>query len=255
MKITMAQSAGQMDDPESNYSKVKMVVGNIDADLFVFPEMFLCGYVGTKERMYTKVVEERVIDKLKEYSKKRDCAIICGGPRSDSDKIHNSAYFINGDDVRAYDKIHLSSGAVCEKDLYAPGNSPSIIDHKGLRFGLAVSRDLYFPELFRYYANNDVDIIVCISAASEETMKDHEKLIAARAVENSVYILFVNMVGPIQGGTAIGRSRWVSPKGEILEGCTESSDVRQLRIDDQEIKSAKTGRSVLKEVRRDINWN
>ena len=255
MRITISQSRGQIDDPKANYAKNKMVVGNVDADLFVFPEMFLCGYVGKKELLHLDMIKDFIMDKFKEYSKKRQCAIVCGGPLAENDKVYNAAFFFSGDDVKAYKKIHLRSDKlVNEKELYAAGNEPFILDYKGLRFGLAISHDLFFPELFRYYAVNDVDIVICISAVPERIMNDYEKLIAARAVENSMYLLFVNMVGPDPGEMMIGRSRWVSPKGDVIEGCTESSDVRQLRIDDNEIKASKAGRSVLKEVRKDMKW-
>jgi len=253
IRITISQSRGQIDDPEANYAKTKMVVGNVDADIFIFPEMFLCGYVRTKEKMHLSIIEGRMLPKFKEYSKKRDCAIVCGGPLTDDGKIYNAAFFINGDDVRSYRKIHLRSDALAqEKELYSAGNEPFCVDHKGLRFGLAISHDLFFPELFRYYASNDVDAVICISAVPERIMDDYEKLIAARAVENSMHIIFVNMVGEDPGEMMIGRSRWVSPKGNVIESCTESSDVRQLRIDEQEIRDSKKGRSILSEVRKDI---
>ena len=67
MRITISQSRGQIDDPEANYAKTKMVVGNVDADIFVFPELFLCGYVGTKDKMHVSLIESRMLPKFKEY--------------------------------------------------------------------------------------------------------------------------------------------------------------------------------------------
>jgi predicted amidohydrolase len=255
MRITISQSRGQIDDVKANYAKMKMVVGNVDADIFVFPEMFLSGYVGKKEQFRTDQIESVFMERFIEYSKKRECMIICGGPLAEDGKVYNAAFLINGDDVKHYRKMHLRSDTlVREKELYAAGDRPFFTDRNGLRFGLAISHDLFFPELFRYYASNDVDIVICISAVPERIMNDYEKLIAARAVENSMNIIFVNMVGDDPGERMIGRSRWVSHKGEVVEGCTESSDVRQLRIDEEEVRNAKKGRTVLKDVRTDVKW-
>ena len=255
MKITLVQSRGHIDDPEANYGKTKMRVGPIDADLFIFPEMYMCGYVSVKEKMHTKIIEGRVLAKYKEYSQKRDSVIVMGGPQTDGDKVYNSLYYIDKQDVKTYRKIHLSSNGVAkEKELYSAGNEPLCVEHKGLKFGFAISHDLYFPEMFRWYAANDVDIMVVIAAVPENTMKDYEKLLVARAVENSMYVAFVNMVGPDPGVPMVGGSKFISPTGEILENCSDSSDVREIRIDENDIKEAKKNRFAVKETRKDVNW-
>lgn len=242
MNITMVQAVGHIDDPTANAFKIRMRVNNIDSDLFIFPEMVMCGYVKSKEKMHLKIVEGREMDMIKEFSTKKGCAIICGGPRSDGDNVYDSAYFINGNEVATYDKIHLDEGFVNEKDLFKSGKDPKIIEHKGMKFGLAVGHDVFFPELFRYYASNDVDMVICIAAVTEDKQKDHAKLIPARALENSMYVAYVNMVGVEPGVKMAGGSMLASPSGEILETFGDTSDVRTIRMDDDEIKNAKGSR-------------
>ena len=251
MKITISQSRGQIDDPQANISKAKMVISNVESDLFIFPEMFACGYVRTKEKMFFKVLEGRTIDKLKELSVKKGCAMILGIPMQDDGKIYNTAMFLNGDEIKAYRKMYLDSDLEEEK-RFTPGNEPVCFEYKGLKFGLAISNDLYYPELFRSYAEKGVDVVVCISAASEKRVKDYDKLLASRALENSMNIIFVNMVGPDPGEMMIGRSKWIGSDGNVIESCTESSDVRVLRINDSDIKAGE--RKKLKGVRKDITW-
>ena len=255
MKITLVQSRGHIDDPEANFGKMKMRVGPVDADMFIFPEMYMTGYVSAKEKMHIKVIESRMLTKYKEYSTKRDSVVVIGGPLSDNDKVYNALYYINGQDVKTYRKIHLSSNGVAkEKELFSPGNEPLCVEHSGLKFGFSISHDIYFPDMFRWYAANGVDIMVCIAAVPEEIMNDYEKLLAARAVENSMHIMFVNMVGTDPGVQMIGKSRFISPSGEILESCSESSDVREIRINEEEIKEAKKNRFIVDESKKDISW-
>ena len=251
MKVTISQSRGQIDDPQANISKAKMVISNVESDLFIFPEMFMCGYVRKKEKMFFKVLEGRTIDKMKELSAKKGCAMIFGIPTQDDGKIYNTAMFVNGDEIKMYRKMYLDTDLEEDK-LFTPGNGPLCFEHKGLKFGLAISNDLYYPELFRSYAEKDVDIVICISAASENRMNGYDKLLAARALENSLNIIFVNMVGPDPGEMMIGRSKWIGSDGSVIEGCTESSDVRVLRINDNDIKAGE--RKKLKGVRKDITW-
>jgi Predicted amidohydrolase len=251
MKITISQSRGQIDDPQANISKAKMVISNVEADLFIFPEMFMCGYVKVKEKMFFKILEGRTIDKMKELSAKKGCAMVFGIPVQDDGKIYNTAMFLNGEDKGVYKKIHLDPD-LNEDKLFTPGSEPLCFEYKGLKFGLAISNDLYYPELFRSYAEKDVDIVICISAASDNRMKGYDKLLAARALENSLNIIFVNMVGPDPGEMMVGRSKWIGSDGNVIEGCTESSDVRVLRINDSDIKAGE--RKKLKGVRKDITW-
>jgi len=251
MKITISQSRGQIDDPQANISKAKMVISNVESDLFIFPEMFMCGYVRDQKKMFFKILEGRTIDKMKELSAKKGCAMVFGIPIQDDGKIYNTAMFVNGDDIKTYRKIHLDQD-LNENELFLPGNEPLCFEYKGLKFGLAISNDLYYPELFRSYAENDVDIVICISAASENRVNSYDKLLAARALENSLNIIFVNMVGPDPGEMMIGRSKWIGSDGSVIEGCTESSDVRVLRINDSDIRPGE--RKKLKGVRKDITW-
>lgn len=254
MNITMVQAVGHVDDPTANAFKIRMRVNNIESDLFIFPEMVMCGYVRSKDKMHLKVVEGREMDMIKEFSSKKGAAIICGGPRSDGDKVYNSAYFINGDDVSSYSKIHLpSDGFTDETKLFEPGKEPVIIEYKGIKFGLAMSHDIYFPELFRWYAKNGADMIICISAVPEEEQRRFEKIIPARAIENSMSIILVNMVGMDSGIKMAGGSMFVTSDGVVKETFSDSSDVRTLRFKDDDLKS-KGGRPILEEVRTDISW-
>jgi len=193
----------------------------------------MCGYVKTKEKMHLSATEGRELSMIKEFAAKKGCAVICGGPRSDNEKIYNCAYFISGNDAVTYSKVHLSSfGPVDENELYTAGDEPKIIEHKGMRFGLCISHDIYFPEMFRWYANNGADLIICISAVPEEVRQKYGKMLPARAVENSIPIVFVNMVGSESGTKMAGGSMFITPDGEIEETFGDSSDVRTLRIGD-----------------------
>ena len=227
-----------------------MVITNVESDLFIFPEMFLCGYVSTVKQMRLDYLGGVFTDKMKDLSTKKGSAIICGSPVQENEKVYNAALFINGNDIKTYRKMFLDSETF-EKDIYTPGNAPLCVEYKGITIGLAISHDLFSPELFRYYGKN-ADVVVCISAVAEKRMNELDKMISARALENGMNIILVNMVGPDPGEMMIGRSRWVGPDGNMIEGCTESSDVRTLRIDEKELKKGNKAR--LKEIRKDVTW-
>ena len=57
------------------------------------------------------------------------------------------------------------------------------------------------------------------------------------------------MVGPDCGQNLIGRSKFIGPDGTIIEGCTESSDVRVLNVDVDMLKESKRDRKILPDLK------
>ena len=226
MKITLVQSRGLVNDPTVNFFKARMRINNVDADMFILPEMFCSGYISDEKTMRIGELDEKIINKLSELSVQRGCAIICGCPRKEGDDLYNCALLINKKEITAYKKMILSDdGAFDETQVFKPGNQPMIIDHMGLNIGVSVGYDLLSPELYKYYAENDVDLLICISAFNEKQMDRFDKIVKSRAAENSLPVILCNMVGPDCGQNLIGRSKFIGPDGSIIEGCTESSDV------------------------------
>jgi nitrilase len=84
--------------------------------------------------------------------------------------------------------------------------------------GLSVCYDLRFPELYRHYATEGVDLILVPSAFTYTTGSVHwEVLLRARAIENLAYV-----AAAAQGGThPNGRRTWgqsllIDPWGQVL---------------------------------------
>ncbi|MCL2142645.1 MAG: carbon-nitrogen hydrolase family protein [Methanomassiliicoccaceae archaeon] len=255
MRIAIAQVRGQMDDPPANASKAKMLINNTDVDLLIFPEMFATGYDKGCGR-FADNMDAVFRNKVNTNVKNRKCHVLYGSPLLNDGKIYNCAVLSDGENEQMYRKIHLDAGAVFnEKDVFASGNEPKIFNCGGLKIGAAIGNDVMFGELFRWYAANDVDIIVCISAAAEQAMRRSAKVLQARCIENSVDIVFVNMVGPDPGHVMAGGSMYISSEGNIIESCTDSSDVRIVKLDEERIKASKEKRAFLKEIRKDIDWS
>ncbi|MDR0198665.1 MAG: carbon-nitrogen hydrolase family protein [Methanomassiliicoccaceae archaeon] len=254
MRIAIAQVRGQIDDPPANASKAKMLLNNTDVDLLIFPEMFATGY----DRNCVQFVDnmQRLFrDKLNMHVKNRGCSVIFGAPVRYDGKLYNCAILTDGDNDQVYRKIHLDANEkLPEKDMFAAGGGPVIFGFKDIKIGMMIGNDIMFGELSRWYAANDVDLAVCISAVPKQVMERYEKVLPARCVENSMEIIFVNMVGPDPGIVMAGGSRYVSSDGVVVEACTDSSDVRIIKLDPERIKRSKERRTFLKEIRKDIDW-
>jgi len=256
MRIAIAQVRGQMDDPPANASKAKMLMNNTDVDLLIFPELFATGY-DKKCGQFADNIDAVFMNKFNTHLKNKNCFAILGCPVRENGKLYNCAIMTDGGDNRqVYKKIHLDvNEKFSEKDVFAAGDGPKIFEWKGLKIGVAIGKDVMFNEMFRWYSAKGVDIIVCIAAVSKQTMERYEKVLQARCIDNSVEMIFVNMVGPDPGFIMAGGSRYISSDGAILESCTDSSDVRIIKLDADRIKRSKEKRDFLKELRKDIDWS
>ena len=245
MKITMVQARGMIDDPVSNFFKARMRINNVDSDIFVYPEMSCCGYVKEIKRQQASKIDAAVVNKLKDLSVKRNCAIICGCTRIYDEKNYNTLLFINGNEITEHQKTLLSRDGVFDEDeVFTPGKKPTMVKYKDLTIGLAMGQELYSPELFRYYAEKGADIVICISAFTDRQMDRIEKILPARAVENSMYIILDNMTGNDPGINLAGRSKFVAPDGTFTETFTEGSDVREIMLDEDALIKAKNERKL-----------
>jgi len=133
--------------------------------------------------------------------------------------------------VRAvYRKLHMFDVTIDgrsyrESDIELPGEeivlsetSPDADGTPGVQLGLTICYDLRFAELFRILAVRGARIIALPSAFTLPTTRDHwEVLVRARAIENQVFMIAANQVGPHPGGTRSGgRSMIVDPWGVVL---------------------------------------
>lgn len=125
-----------------------------------------------------------------------------------------------------YDKMHLFDVQVSDKqaryaesDSFEAGDSPAFVDTVAGRLGLSICYDIRFPELYRHYFDNKVDLVSVPSAFTRVTGEAHwEVLLRARAIENQCYV-----IGAGQGGVhnerreTYGHSMIIDPWGRILD--------------------------------------
>lgn len=116
----------------------------------------------------------------------------------------------------AYRKLHLYDAfAARESDAVRPGDElPPIVDVDGWRIGVMTCYDVRFPETARSLAVRGADAIVVSAAWVRGARKErHWKLLtAARALENTCYVLACSEVSPRN----IGCSRIIDPMGDVV---------------------------------------
>ena len=244
MKVALCQLLSVPGDVRKNADSVMNALESEDADMFVFPEMFLTDY---SFRDFGSVREEMddALDRILSVTSRKGCVVVVGGPGYTENGVHNTAYVIS-DHIAKYDKINLPNfGPFSERDTFVPGSEPMIFDHGGFRFGVIVCYDIFFPELTKMYAMNGADCVICISASPTTSKVPFERVIPARAVESTVYMVFVNNIGFRGKMEFFGKSRCLTPTGDISAICDHSSEIRTAELMKDDISFARSQRPTL----------
>ena len=124
-----------------------------------------------------------------------------------------------------------------------------MFEKDGFTFGVMVCYDIFFPELTKMYAMNGADAVICISASPVTSKVPFERVIPARAVESTVYMLFVNNIGMRGKMEFFGKSRCLTPTGDISVILDHDPAVRTVELNKDEIQFARTQRPTLEDTR------
>ena len=201
------------------------------AKLIVLPEMFaiMADTTTTKLDVKESFGNGKIQSFLSDQAKRNKVWIIGGTIPIEcnyENKINAASLVFDdtGRCVARYDKIHLFDVVLSNQEIYResdttkPGNNLTIIDTPFGKVGLAICYDLRFPELFRWFFNHGVEIIVLPTAFTEKTGKAHWEVLArSRAIENFCYF-----IGACQGGLhsngrrTFGNSIIIGPWGEVV---------------------------------------
>ena len=112
---------------------------------------------------------------------------------------------------------------------------------------LAVGMAVFFPELMKHCAlKGGADVNICISASPVTSRIAFERVLPARAVENTAYVAFVNNIGPMGGLEFFGGSRLLAPNGDELCG-SDKPEIVTFTLDKNMLEKAREMRPVLKD--------
>jgi deaminated glutathione amidase len=131
-----------------------------------------------------------------------------------------------GDTVGLYRKQHLYDAfGSRESEWVVPGDlvEPPVFEVEGLRVGMQTCYDLRFPEVTRRIADAGADLVAIPAEWVRGPLKEHHwsTLLAARAIENTLYVAAADHTPPI----GVGASAIVDPMGVVLAGLGEEAGV------------------------------
>jgi predicted amidohydrolase len=252
--LTQLNPVAEKDISLRNIEYYSGVAASNSADLIVFPEYYMF-YSPYKDNVIknSEPLNGNYIKKLKEISIVNKIGIITGINEVYDNNYYDTAVFIHeGELSNYYRKSHLYDAfGYKESDIYTYGNGPFKISRiGGINFGMLICYDIRFPEVFRNYSLNDVDMIVLISAWFSGPVKGEQwlSLVSVRALENTVYLATSNMVN----GGFTGITTFTDPIGTIRNRAAEDEDMIYATVDPERIAAVRKKMPVLRQRRPEL---
>jgi predicted amidohydrolase len=228
MKVGFVQFKPLFGDVAANISTMVKLISSVEADLLVLPELATTGYTFTSPEELAQIAEpfenSPSLDRLSELAKLKNCGLVVGFGEMHKGLLYNSAALLRPDGSRElYRKIHLFGA---ENLFFQPGDIPfPVYQFNGVRLGLMICFDWFFPESTRVLALNGADII-CHPV--NFVLPWGQRSMVVRSLENHVFSITANRYGSESRGdysfTFTGASQIVSPSGEILASAPAEED-------------------------------
>jgi predicted amidohydrolase len=244
LTVSLVQAASSL-EPSANRAALGVVselAGS--SDLVVFPEAFMrdFGQAGTDVAAFAEPLDGPFVRRLTELAAAHDVTLLAGMFETSDDPVrpYNTLVLVDAEGRRtSYRKIHLyDSFGYRESDrLTAGALEPVVAEVGGLRVGLMTCYDLRFPELARALVDHGAELLVAPSAwvAGPAKVQHWRTLVAARAIENTVYVAAVGQPGP----RYTGHSMVVAPDGEVMVEAAEGACVVDARIERDVLEKAR----------------
>jgi len=258
MKVALAQLAPKLRDKAANLEAIERTVAKSGADLAMFGELFLSGYMARDAfPRLAEPVPGPATERLAGIASEYGTHVLVGMPERDAKGRHlfNTSVLVAPDGaIHRYRKIHPANFGPFEEGLYfGRGSDLVLADTKLGRLGLLICYDAFFPELAKAYALEGADALVIVSAAPATSKAFFDRILPARAIEDTIFVLYTNLVGTELNVVFQGGTQAIGPRGEDLGRAKDfEEDVVLADVDLRHLRVAREFRPTVRDTRREF---
>lgn len=219
------------------------------ADLLVLPEGILARFEEDADRIReaAQPLDGPFVTGLRAHTVGRGVTVVAGihEPAGDGLVYNTLVVLRDGAIVTTYRKLHLydAFGTRESARVRAGSGEPTVFDCAGLRVGLMTCYDVRFPELARLLADRGAQLIALPAAWVRGPGKERhwEVMVAARALENTVYVAACGECGQRN----IGASMLADPLGTVRARLGDAPGLLWATADAAELAAARRQLPVL----------
>jgi len=263
----MAQIAPRLGDVRANLDRHLEVVAQAreqGADLVVFPELSLTGYV-LRDLTPEVALAAGAAPLRRLAAASRDLDLVVGFVEdAPGHRFHNAAaYFSRGKIRHVHRKVYLPCyGMFQEARDFAPGERLRSFDAPFGPSGLLVCEDLWHPTSAYLLAHQGAEVILVLSAGPTRGTRPGRRitsiavwreLLQVTAQFQTTFLVYVNRVGCEDGLTFGGGSTVVDPFGRVVaELAPLEEELRTVELDPEVLRRARTAYPLLRDEQVDL---
>ncbi len=238
VRLALVQTPRDRFDKAKNLKSAERLLSSIHGvDIVCFPENWL-GAVVLEEREMTDVLLM-----FSQYARAEGYTALTGSLVMRRDDHTIAAGHVVGPDghILGHTEKIFPSFAVGERGFIRPGGHLPLFEVNGLRLGVIICVDLFYPELARSLALRGAQILFNPSNIPKNRIPLWRALVCARAAENTVYIAFTNNTKSFYPDEreVNGHSMLATPWGDIFFEADEAEDVHIVEVDLSQIVEAR----------------
>jgi predicted amidohydrolase len=231
MRVLLGQLAPVAGEPRRNAETIaRHIAEHPDAELAVFPELFLSGYRAPDLDGASVDAISSVLEPVLAAAEKHATAAMFGFAERHDGQIANSVGLVAADGSwrGSYRKTHLFGG--WERETFTAGDALRLVELADERVGPLICFDMEFPEPARALARAGASLLVTCSANMEPYGPDHALAMRARALDNRLPHVYVNRVGEEAGLRFAGGSAVIAADGSIVAELGSVAEVRCVEL-------------------------
>ncbi len=234
MKVALLQFDTLAEHREENLATAERLLGGVECDLALLPEMFATGYRIDAEAIAEPATNSKTLGWMQKVAAEKDCAVVGTVAVEERGAYYNRMYVCLPDGSHFhYDKHHLFTFAGEDKH-FAAGTERIIVEWRGVKILPLVCYDLRFAAWS--YLAGEVDVILYSAAWAASRIGAWDKLLPARAIENQAWVVGVNRIGCDPKGTPhCGHSAAYNYFGESVASCGEGECCKVVDIAPEQI--------------------
>jgi NAD+ synthase len=203
-RLSLAQINPTVGDIKGNTALIRAARATAAADraqLVAFPELVLVGYPPEDLVLRPSLLAaiESALDSLKADTADGGPALLVTAPMRADGAVLNAVYLLADGEIQAIRTKHElpNYGVFDEKRVFTAGPLPEPIAFRGLKLGVPICEDIWFPAVSRALAGAGADILIVPNGSPFELGKVGQRLELARerALETGLPLVYLNQLG------------------------------------------------------------
>jgi NAD+ synthase len=172
-----------------------------EADLIVTCELSLIGYPPEDLVLKPSLVRaaDAELQRMAEATADGGPAMLVGSVLLEDGKLYNAMALLDGGKIAAWTRKHElpNYGVFDEKRVFVPGPLPGPLAFRGVRLGVPICEDIWFPDVCECLAETGAEILLVPNGSPYELDKDDKRLslAAMRVAETGLPLAYLNRVG------------------------------------------------------------